>query len=120
MTTPYLSHLLRSIQILPSEVLGVVGHHPAGLPIDNMCMTHDGSFLLTGSQDVCKFWSVDAIPTLPGAKQSTEAVGGDEQLDDDYGGWSKRKNRKRKMKHRQLPAAKDCRTTDNFFSDLCT
>ena len=122
--------LYRSIQILPSRVLGVVGHHPADLPIDNMCLTHDGSLLVSGSQDVCKFWCMDSIPTLPGASSSSSSRGGgvgaagegDAVLVDasDEGCSAKRKKRKRKMKHRlNLPAAKDSRT-DDFFSDLCS
>lgn len=110
----------RSIQILPNDTLGVVGHHPPGLPIDNICLTHDGAYLVTGSQDVCKFWCVDSIPTLPspwpsGASQSSRGAAAREEGEAD--GWSKRKKRKRKMKHRQLPDPKD--SSSDFFSDLC-
>ena len=111
--------IFRSIQILPNDILGVVGHHPPGLPIDNMCLTHDGTYLVTGSQDVCKFWSVDSIPTLPspcGASQPSRGAAAGEEGDSD--GWSKRKKRKRKLKHRQLPNPKD--NSSDFFSDLCS
>ena len=68
---------------------------------------------------------MESIPTLPGASRSAEGattVGEGGQLDggEEDVGWSKRKKRKRKMKHRQVPAPKDSRTTDNFFSDLCS
>lgn len=114
--------MLRSIQILPNNILGVVGHHPPGLPIDNMCLTHDGSYLVTGSQDICKFWCVESIPTLPGTRPGSVSQqcrraptgGGEEDCD----GWPKRKKRKRKMKHRQLPDVMN--SSSDFFSDLCS
>ena len=113
----------RSIQVLPSQVLGVVGHHPPGLPIDNICLTHDSSFLVTGSQDVCKFWSVESIPTLPGARKCSLSGGASTQdasdmIDSD--GWAKRKKRKRKLKHRQALAAEDSKGNSDFFSGLCS
>ena len=115
----------RSIQVLPSQDLGVVGHHSPGLPIDNMCLTHDSSFLVTGSQDVCKFWSIESIPTLPGAnarqQQCDQSSGAGVQDASDNDGWSKRKKRKRKLKHRQDLAAKGSkRESSDFFSGLCS
>lgn len=116
---------IRSIQLLPSQDLGVVGHHPPGLPIDNMYLTHDSSFLVTGSQDVCKFWSVESVPTLPGAsvrQQQSTCGGASSQDTGDDDGWSKRKKRKRKLKHRQDSAAAKGSRRDNsdFFSGLCS
>ena len=126
--TTHLSHTsslsCRSIQLLPSQDLGVIGHHPPCLPIDNMCLTHDGSFLVTGSQDVCKFWSVKSIPTLPGANQSTVSCSSGAGMQDagNGDGWSKRKKRKRKLKHRQDSAAAKAskRDSSDFFSGLCS
>ena len=134
--TTHLSHTpslsCRSIQLLPSQDLGIIGHHPPCLPIDNMCLTHDGSFLVTGSQDVCKFWSIESIPTLPGASarrqqwcdQSTVSCSSGAGVQDtgDGDGWSKRKKRKRKLKHRQdsVAAKASKRDSSDFFSGLCS
>ena len=89
-----------------------------------MCFTHDSSFLVTGSQDVCKFWSIESIPILPGAnarQQQCDQSGGAGVQDAGDDGWSKRKKRKRKLKHRQdLAANGSKRDSSDFFSGLCS
>jgi len=55
----------RSIQIHPNQVLGKIGKQSSSaLSIDTMCITHDRAYLVTSSQDCCKFWSMSDIPTL--------------------------------------------------------
>lgn len=102
--------LCRSVQILPNQLLGSVGQHPGGFPVDNMCLSHDGTYVVTSSQDSCHFWSASHIPTLP----PTES---------EEGGVTKKRKRKRKQKHRDITTQELVRTKKSqqvdFFADLC-
>ena len=75
-----------------------------------MCLTHDKTFLVTCSQDSCKFWAVEDIPKLsPGGEEKDSCDG------------PQRKRRKRKQ--RQRDADKEggsAAVRDDFFADLCT
>lgn len=102
----------RSIQILPNKVLGSVGKHSSGFPVENMCLSHDRKYVVSSCQDSCHFWPTSLIPTLmPSAEEEGEE-----------GVTVKRRKRKRKQKHRDLAAEEQARTKKlqqkDFFSDL--
>lgn len=98
---------LRSIQILPNQILGTVGCHTAGFPIDFMCLTHDRAFLVSGSQDSCKFWPVEGIPKLKGSDSR-----------DQEESWLKRRKRKRKQKTEKEREEEEGAGQNDFFADL--
>lgn len=101
----------RSVQILPNQLLGSVGQHSSGSPVENMCLSHDRKYVITSSQESCYFWDSNLIPTLPPVLEESEE------------GKTKRRKRKRKQKHRDLETEQLARTKKiqqvNFFADLC-
>ena len=96
----------RSVQVLPNQILGTVGHHTKGLSVDTMCLTHDREFLVTSNEDSCKFWAAEDIPKL---KRSRAAVEGE--------GSSKRGKKKRKWRTGES-GDDDENDKDDFFADL--
>ena len=103
--------LCRSVHVLPHQILANVGHHSESLPIDSMCLTHDKTFLVTCSQDSCKFWTVEDIPKLSAV--DTKTGEGEDS-------WPQRKRRKRKQRQRDADEKGDSATMkDDFFADLC-
>ncbi len=105
---------LRSIQILPNQLLGLVGQHVGGFPVEHMCMSHDQQYLITSSQDSCHFWPFSQIPTLPdhdgGEGEATE--------DEEETVLSRRKKRRRKQKHIAAEKLAKHKKSNDFFSDL--
>ena len=94
------THTHRSVQILPNQILSVCGQHTEGLPVDNMCLTRGQQYLVTSSQDSCRFWCMEDIPKLP---QTTDR--------------GKTRGRKRKRKQR---ADNEDPSTGDFFAELCS
>ena len=119
----------RAVQILPNEVLQVIGRHTENYPIDCMRLTHDGHYLVTSSQDCCEFWAVQDIPKFAlnraGVVWSGEAEGdgghgegrgrGEKGAEEDRR-WKRRKRRKRKQK--QGDEDDHHQAASDFFSDL--
>lgn len=107
---------IRAVQILPNQVLTEVGRHTDSYPIDCMKLTHDHQFMVTCSQDYCKFWSVPDIPTFAPDRIGTVT---DEQVKEVE---EKRKQkRRRKRKREQMwDGSKQTNpiSADDFFSDL--
>lgn len=108
-----LSHLPRSIQILPNQLLGLVGQHAGGFPVEHMCLSHDNQYLISSSQDSCHFWPMDQVPTLPNPDSGAEEDDEDEELVT-----RKRKKRKRKQKHLAAEKLAKHKKSSDFFSDL--
>lgn len=76
-----------------------------------MCLTYDSTFLISGSHDCCKFWSVEDIPKL-----KTDVA---EEEEEEEGSCFKRRKRKRKRKQTAAVGEKSGRTAVNdFFADL--
>ena len=101
---------VRSIHVLPNQFLGLVGQHLGGFPVEHMCLSHDGNYLITSSQDSCHFWLVSQIPTLPGQES-----GGEEEEEEVV---RRRKKRKRKQKHVAAEKLAKQKKSSDFFSDL--
>ena len=98
------------MQILPNEVLTEIGRHTDSYPIDCMKLTHDCQFLVTCSQDSCKFWAVPDIPTFAPGRIGA-CVEEDKEVEEE-----KRKRKKRKRK--QIKDGTKQTKSDDFFSDL--
>ena len=79
-----------------------------------MKLTHDGQFMVTCSQDYCKFWAISDIPTFSPDRIGTILNEQDSVATEDKSHTQKRK-RKRK---RELVKNDTGMTSDNFFSDL--
>lgn len=116
----------RAVQILPNKMLQVIGKHTENYPIDCMRLTHDGQYLVSSSQDCCKFWAVQNIPKFAlnraGVVCSDKEDGGrGEEEEEEQRGveeerrWKRRKRRKRKQKQGDKD---DHQATSDFFSDL--
>lgn len=86
--------------------MGVIGGHEEGFPIDNLCLNHDHTFLLSSSQSICKFWSMEEIPKM--ADQREKDVGEDE---DEEKGRKRRKRRRAQVQEEQTDK-------EDFFADL--
>ena len=87
-------------------MLGIVGQHVGGFPVEHMCLSHDKEYLVTSSQDSCHFWATSQIPILA-------------QDDDEEAAAKTRKKRKKKQKHvAAQKLAKSKSQTEDFFADL--
>ncbi len=108
--------LSRSVQVLPTQVLGTVGRHSTGLPIDHLCLSHNQAYLVSSNQEGVRFWAMESVPMVKGGRG---ADGGEEE-----GG--RRKGRKRKRKRKQRDEEEEegegwteaGTSEDNFFADL--
>ena len=84
-----------------------------------MRLTHDRQFMVTCSQDHCKFWCVSDIPTFAadrvGAVLSKYEVKEDK---DDEEEMRKRKRRRRKRKRVLVPSDSHSKPVNDFFNDL--
>lgn len=104
----------RSIQILPNQLLGLVGRHSTGSPIEGMCLSHDRQYLITSTQESCMFWPTADIPLLPGNSDKEEEE--EEKR-------SQKRKRRKKQKHKHLAAEELARAKrlqqKDFFADLC-
>lgn len=96
---------VRAIQIQPNQVMGVIGEHEEGFPVDNLCLNHDHTFLISSSQSSCKFWCVDEIPKMADQKE--------EDMEDE----EEEKRKKRKKRKRPYMEAEQTEK-DDFFADL--
>ncbi|CAI8052765.1 WD repeat-containing protein 55 [Geodia barretti] len=86
---------IRAVQILPNKVLTEVGRHTDGYPIDCMRLTHDRQFMVTSSQDHCKFWPLSDIPKFaPDTIGTVVGERDDEEEEVEEGGGGKRRKRK--------------------------
>ena len=101
----------RSVQILPNQLLGCVGEHSSGFPVETTCLSHDKDYLISSCQEACHFWPTVDIPSLPPEEGEGEGPN------------SKRKKRRRKQKHRDLAQEELARTKKqhcaDFYADLC-
>ena len=105
-------------------MLAEVGRHTDGYPIDCMRLTHDRNFLVSCSQDHCKFWAVSDIPRFApdriGAvlSQQDNEEGGEEE-EGEEGEKREKRRRRRKRKKRKLVQSSSCsKPANDFFSDL--
>ena len=96
--------LSRSVQILPNRVMGVIGHHSEEHPIENLCLSHDDSTLISGSYDCIKFWSVEDIPHVWVEEEEEEKP--------------RKHKKKRKRRHLLEPTKKPVEKMNSFFDDL--
>ncbi len=113
----------RSVQILPTQVLGVVGRHHAALSIDNLCLSHDQAFLVSSNQEGIQFWSMEDVPLLKRVDKGQEAAWEEEE----GRRRGKRRRRKRKWKQREEEeeeeegegeGEKTKTSAEEFFADL--
>ena len=108
----------RAVQILPNKVLTEVGRHTDGYPIDCMRLTHDRQFMVTSSQDYCKFWPLSDIPRFAPDTIGT-VVGERDNEEEDEGGSKRRKRRRGKKRKRELAeSVSDSKPANDFFNDL--
>lgn len=110
----------RAVQILPNKVISVLGQHCTDYPVDNLCLSHDGQYLISGSYNKVSFWQAEAIPKLylkNLAMKDKETDSGDEGGEDEE---RKRKRRKRKRRKTQKQIAKprQLKEKSDFFADL--
>ncbi|BFZ24461.1 hypothetical protein BsWGS_27500 [Bradybaena similaris] len=56
--------IIRAVHVLPNRVLGIVGQHEEGFPVESMSLTADQAFVASCSHDQrVKFWNVDELKT---------------------------------------------------------
>ena len=113
--------MLRAVQILPNKVLTEVGRHTDGYPIDCMRLTHDRQFMVTSSQDHCKFWPLSDIPKFAPDTIGTvvsERDDEEEEGEEEGGGKRRKKRRGRKRKRELLESVSDSKPANDFFNDL--
>ena len=90
--------------------MGVIGEHDEGFPIDNLCLSHDHTLLVSSSQSSCKFWSAGEIPKMAAKKEKEEEDG---EEDEEKG----RRKRKRRRPHAWSQEEEQAEK-DDFFGDL--
>ena len=110
------THTHRAVQILPNQVLQEVGRHTDSYPIDCMRLSHDSQFLVTCSQDCCKFWAVPDIPRFAPNRIGTIIDEQDKEEEEEEKQWKRRKKRKRKFK--QELSKEPTTSASDFFCDL--
>ena len=97
--------------------------------MDNLKVSHDRRFLISGSYDSVQFWNIDNIPTVWTEKQHEAHADGsneeeeeeeeeDSEGEDERERRSKRKKRKRKWQKFVEEEERRDKKHDNFFSDL--
>ena len=106
------------MQILPNKVLTEVGRHTDGYPIDCMRLTHDRQFMVTCSQDHCKFWAVSDIPRFAPDTIGTVFSDPEREEEEEEGGRHKRKKRGKKRKREMVRIDSNSKPTNDFFSDI--
>ena len=113
------------MQILPNQVLQVVGRHTDSYSIDCMRLSHDNQYLITASQDYCKFWAAQDIPKFSGDRagvvcveeEEGEGEGGGQGEEEDRQ-WKRRRRRKRKQRQGDPEDGSHQTASNDFFSDL--
>ena len=88
-----------------------------------MCITHDGAFLVTGSQESCKFWSVADIPKLGGAGEEESGGEGEMAEEGEEEGEVRKKRRRRRKKRTKVHDSEESGGESkaakvDFFADL--
>ena len=75
----------RIVQIHPNKLLGVLGSHDAGEPIERMSVTHDGRYVVSASLDeTMRLWNVEEfLSTVRSSDDESEDDKEDDDSDDD-------------------------------------
>ena len=84
-----------------------------------MKLTHDRRFMVTCSQDSCKFWPLSDIPRFaPDTIGTVIGEGEEEEEDEEEGGGRKRRRRRKGKKRKRELVEPDSKPADDFFNDL--
>lgn len=83
--------------------MGVVGHHSSEHPVENLCLSHDESTLISGSYECIRFWPVEDIPNIWVREEEEEKP--------------KKHKKKRKRRH-LLESKRPVKKKNDFFDDL--
>ena len=112
--------LSRAIQILPNKLITVVGQHSVDYAVDNLCLSHGGQYLVSGSYDKVSFWPAEEIPKL--YLKNLKSTDEDTDSSDASDGDKESKKRKRRRKHRniqkQTAKPRKLKQKSDFFADL--